>query len=572
MITHFRIANFKRLVSADLELGSTTVFIGPNNKGKTTALQALALWDIGWRRWVEKRDKSAASERAGVTINRRDLYAIPVPGAKLLWTDLHTQGSDRSSGTPRSSKVFIRLEAEGIHEDKPWRCAMEFYYANEESFYCRLTEGDAGKVPKGAREHNVVFLPPMSGLAEREYRKEKGELSVLIGEGQTAQVLRNLCWQLWSLEDKSAWQSLVQHVEALFHIRLNEPQYIKERSELSLTYKEGNGIELDLSSSGRGCQQVVLLLCFLLANPGSVLLLDEPDAHLEILRQRDVYNLITEVAANHGSQIIAASHSEIILQEAAERDVVVAFVGTPHRIDTRSRSSQVKKALESIRMADYYLAEQKGWMLYLEGSTDLAILRRLAQRLNHPAQAVLNDSVPVMYLGTNKPQEARDHFQGLREAKSDLVGFALFDRLERELHKGSQLTELMWSRREIENYLVTRASLRAFVVQGLRSDDLIDEVERGHRLEVLAQCESELINALQLFNKPDPWGPDIKVTDDFLDPLFKRYHEQLGTPQQIFKRDYHGLADAIPVEEIDAEVTSMLDALLTVAQRAQPAS
>ncbi|MFX6782415.1 hypothetical protein ABTH49_19905, partial [Acinetobacter baumannii] len=37
---------------------------------KTTALQALALWDIGWRRWAEKRDRSSASERQGVTIYR----------------------------------------------------------------------------------------------------------------------------------------------------------------------------------------------------------------------------------------------------------------------------------------------------------------------------------------------------------------------------------------------------------------------------------------------------------------------------------------------------------------------
>ena len=191
----------------------------------------------------------------------------------------------------------------------------------------------------------------------------------LIGEGQTAQVLRNLCWQLFSREDKSAWKQLVGHIKRLFHICLFEPQYIKERSELSLGYKESSGVELDLSSSGRGCQQVLLLLCYMLANPGAVLLLDEPDAHLEILRQRDVYNLITEIAAEQGSQIIAASHSEVILQEAAERDVVIAFVGRPHRIDTRSRA-QVRKALESIHMADYYLAEQKGWMLYVEGSTD----------------------------------------------------------------------------------------------------------------------------------------------------------------------------------------------------------
>lgn len=573
MITRFRISNFKRLEAAELELGNAAVFIGPNNSGKTTALQALALWDIGWKRWAEKRDKSSPAERQGVTINRRDLYAIPVPSAKLLWNDLHTHDSDRSSGKPKTDKVLITLEAEGVHEDQPWRCVLEFYYANEESFYCRLKEGEgggnSGKVPAGARKHAIVFLPPMSGLAEREHRKEPGEISVLIGEGQTAQVLRNLCWQLFSREDQGAWKKLVEHIDDLFHIRLQEPVYIKERAELALTYKERNGVELDLSSSGRGCQQVLLLLSFMLANPGAVLLLDEPDAHLEILRQRDVYNLLTDIAESNGSQIVAASHSEVVLQEAAERDVVMAFVGLPHRIDTRARG-QVKKALESIHMADYYLAEQKGWMLYLEGSTDLAILRRLADRLDHPARAILHDSVPVNYLGSNQPQDARNHFQGLCEAKPDLVGLALFDRLGRELHSGSQLVERMWSRREIENYLVTPDSLRAFVQLGLREDDLIEQAERARRSEIMVACIAELAQALAVARRPDPWGPDIKVTDDFLDPLFENYFQRLGTPQQIFKRDYHGLADAIPLDQISPEIGAMLDAILEVARRATP--
>ena len=571
MITRFTIRNFKRLQDATLELGSAAVFIGPNNSGKTTALQALALWDIGWRRWAEKRDKSAASERKGVTINRRDLFAIPVPSAKLLWADLHTHDSSRENGKPKTEKVYINLTAEGDHAGTAWRCSLDFYYANEESFYCRLVDAEDGKVPAGARQHTVVFLPPMSGLAEREYRKEQGEISVLIGEGQTAQVLRNLCWQLHSRTEPVAWKLLCDHIAALFHIRLNAPVYIKERSELSLTYLERNNVELDLSSSGRGCQQVMLLLSFLLANPGSLLLLDEPDAHLEILRQRDVYNLITEVAAASGSQIVAASHSEVVLQEAAERDVVMAFVGKPHRIDTRSRSSQAKKALESIRMADYYLAEQKGWMLYLEGSTDLAILRRLALRLVHPAAGLLGGSVPVVYLGSNKPQEARDHFHGLREAKPDLVGFALFDRLDRELHVGSALTERMWARREIENYLVTPESLSAFVTRDLKADDLIDNAERAERLDVLKACVDELVAALRVARRDDPWGPDIKVTDEFLDPLFENYFQKLGTPQQIFKRDYHGLADGIPLGQLDAEISRQLDALVAAVRQALPA-
>jgi hypothetical protein len=262
------------------------------------------------------------------------------------------------------------------------------------------------------------------------------------------------------------------------------PAFIKERSEITLGYRDESDVDLDISSSGRGCQQVLLLLSYLLANPGAVLLLDEPDAHLEILRQRDIYNLLTAISAETNSQVIAASHSEVVLQEAAERDVVVAFVGKPHRMDTRSKQ-QVRKALESIRMADYFVAQQTGWMLYLEGSTDLAILRRIAERLDHSAKEILGARVPVIYLGSNRPQEARDSFHGLREAKSNLVGFALFDRLDKELLTGSALVERMWSRREIENYLVSPESLRRYVQLGLRSDDLVDEAERKTRLEVL---------------------------------------------------------------------------------------
>lgn len=569
MITKFTISNFKRLDQVEIELGNSVVFIGPNNSGKTSALQALALWDIGWRRWAEKRDESSAKDRAGVVINRRDLNAVPVPSARLLWRDLHTMETSRESGKQKTEKIYIRLKAEGVHHDKPWSCALDFYYANEESFYCRLAEPVDGRVPEGARAHNIVFLPPMSGLADREYRKEAGEIAVLIGEGRTAEVLRNLCWQLHSREDKSGWNRLFQHVQDMFAIELRAPVYIKERSEITLSYRESSGVELDISSSGRGCQQVLLLLSYLLANPGAVLLLDEPDAHLEILRQRDVYNLLTSIAAETNSQVIAASHSEVVLQEAAERDVVVAFVGKPHRMDTRSRH-QVKKALESIRMADYFIAQQKGWMLYVEGSTDLAILQKLAVRLGHKAKDVLSAKVPVNYLGTNKPQEARDHFHGLREAKADLVGIALFDRLDKELQTGSALVERMWKRREIENYLVTPDSLRAFVQLGLRSDDLLDEFERKTRLDVLESCVDELTKALKVTNKPDPWGPDIKVTDDFLDPLFRLFYERLGTPQATFKRDYHGLADVVPVEQIDQEVHRILDAINDIAVSAKP--
>jgi len=66
--------------------------------------------------------------------------------------------------------------------------------------------------------------------------------------------------------------------------------------------------------------------------------------------------LLTEVAHAQGGQIIAASHSEVVLNEAADRDIVIAFVGEPHRID--DRGSQLLKSLKEIGYDQYYQAEE----------------------------------------------------------------------------------------------------------------------------------------------------------------------------------------------------------------------
>lgn len=46
---------------------------------------------------------------------------------------------------------------------------------------------------------------------------------------------------------------------------------------------------------------------------------------------------------------------------------------------------------------------------------------------------------------------------------------------------------------------------------------------------------------------------DIKVTDDFLEPLFKDFYQSLGLPQLTAKRDYYLLADYLEPGDLDAE-------------------
>jgi ABC-type branched-subunit amino acid transport system ATPase component len=115
MLTRLHVRNFKCLDDVDIELGQSVVFIGPNNSGKTVALQALALWDVGRRKWQERRrGQKVPEQRPGVTINRRDLLAIPVPHANLLWRDLHVRDVQRVGGEQKTRGVLIEVTVEGV--------------------------------------------------------------------------------------------------------------------------------------------------------------------------------------------------------------------------------------------------------------------------------------------------------------------------------------------------------------------------------------------------------------------------------------------------------------------------
>lgn len=569
MLTKLTIRNFKLFEEVEIELGQRVVFIGPNNAGKTSALQALALWDVGAKRWLEKRGSGPVpKQRPGVTINRRDLIALPVPAANLLWRNLHVREGIRSEGKTRTRNIRIEISVEGVDKGKSWSCSLEFDYANEESFYCRPPITDDGKrmeVPSHLAELRLAYLPPMSGLSAREDRLELGTINVRLGEGRTADVLRNLCLQVLETENgKEKWQRIVDRIEALFGAKLNEPRYSKERGEVLMDYRTREGIVLDLSTSGRGQQQTLLLLAHMAVNPGAVLLLDEPDAHLEILRQRQIYDVLSEQAKETGSQIIAASHSEVILNEAAGRDMVIAFVGQPHRID--DRGSQVLKALRDIRFEDYYLAEETGWVLYLEGPTDLAMLQAFARKLDHEAQQYL-ERPSVHYVG-NQSRKAQEHFYALREAKPDLVGIAIYDRLDKELPGDPYLVQRMWKRRELENYLCQREVLLRFAEdQGRRRGG--GELFGVQWRKTMEKAIEHVEGALRTLGK-DPWSADIKASEDFLEPLFKQFYQSLNLPNLMSKTDYHVLAAFVPANAIDPQIKDVLDAIVVTANAAKP--
>ena len=576
MLTRLTVRNFKRFEEVVIELGNPVVFIGPNNSGKTSALQALALWDVGLKRWNEKRHGKMPEVRPGVTVNRRDLVTLPVPEANLLWRDLRVRDVRAAAGGERTtSNIRIEIVVDGMSKGRAWRCGLEFDYANEESFYCRplrLDPGQAGarmEIPDQAQRVRLALLPPLSGLATTETRLDSGAVNVRIGEGRTAEVLRNLCYRIHEASEER-WRQLLGRMQLLFRVELLPPRYLVERGEIVMAYRERD-VTLDLSAAGRGLQQTLLLLAYLYANPGAVLLLDEPDAHLEVLRQRQTYHLLREVANANGSQIVVASHSEVLLHEAVDRDTVVAFVGRPHRVD--DRGSQVLKALREIGFEHYVQAHETGWALYLGNAAELAVLRTLARRIGH-ATAMEALRRPLVHYVAHQPAAARRHFLGLREALPEVRAVALFERDAGGEEDLPLFHSLRWRRRQLANYVCSQASLEAYAAASGAADELgplFSPAEGETRRLAMRHAIDRVRSALQQRGAGSPWGADLEASDEVLRPLFHAYFGALGQPHPPANGALPELAEHVPEAEIDPEIRAKLDAIVQVAAAAHPA-
>lgn len=132
----------------------------------------------------------------------------------------------------------------------------------------------------------------------------------------------------WLDHEADRWDDIRGHIDELFGVEIEAPRYLAGRGEVAMRYREC-GMWHELSSSGRGLRQTLLLLTHAYLNEGAVLLLDEPVAHLSVPRQRQTFRVINEVAEETGSQIIAASHSEALLDDAANRCTVIELAD-PH--------------------------------------------------------------------------------------------------------------------------------------------------------------------------------------------------------------------------------------------------
>ena len=409
-------------------------------------------------------------------------------------------------------------------------------------------------------------------------------------------MLRNLSLLVYKHSPED-WDQIVKLMMRLFAVKLGKPQETA-RGSIDLFYRQDGVKEfLDIALPGRGFQQMLLLFAYLYYHRRSVLLIDEPDAHLEILRQKQVYVLLREIASKNESQVILVTHSEVILEEALDHNLTLFLEG---HADDLAAKTNIRNALKHYGADHYVRAKQRGYVLYVEGSTDLDILRALAHRLHHPAADSWDERINAFYVQNNFPDPDLDaelerveggfgvtpqkHFFALRDMIPELAGLAILDN-DGKGRQGSDeggLRTAYWNRYEGENYFVTPHVLKAYAKQeysdmplfgqfGRDIDEVLDALileyifsDRSRDFATWRGLDAEAARLLW-----EARTERIKLSD-FAEEFFRRLADRLGHAMLLRKGELHRLVEFTDPLSIPEEVSEKLDLMTELFAAARP--
>jgi len=401
----------------------------------------------------------------------------------------------------------------------------------------------------------------MTGLSidEPVYRRPK--VDQLLGQGKPGEIIRNLLVEAHQSEE--AWSELSKCIERMFRYQILPPD--SAGADIIAEYRERpDGPRLDIASAGSGFQQVLMLLTFLHTRGKSVLLLDEPDAHLHVILQDVIFSELHTVALKRKSQLIIATHSEVIINSVEPR-LLCAMLAKPRLLESVADQASLVSALNVLTPIEIMEAVDAPGILYLEGHTDLSILREWARILNHPALETLTTRLFWQAINFEtrlgaKGKQSKEHYEALQLIKV-IPGLELIDG---DAHPdiqdkvtGEGLQRLRWKRYEIESYLLHPDALARYVEKMIAPEP---------ELKALATQSVQALKQYFEDNLPpavvrDPLGDhaflnSTKARREILPPMLAA----AGLPG-IPYTEYHEIAAVMLPEEIHPEVSEKLDGI-----------
>ncbi|MDR3286061.1 MAG: ATP-binding protein [Prevotellaceae bacterium] len=573
MIHKLVLKNFKKVKEETFLFNTFDLIVGANNSGKSTILQALAIWQF----CVEQFRLTRKKGKNGIQIVLPNFTALPVPEFNLLWTDKTDRKYEDDIKRPnKKNQIYIYIEIDVYWKKtdtgEEQNFCVQLRYQSPQSVYARPLNGwtEFTAIDQHREMPYIVYVPPFSGLEPHEKWLAEANVRQNVGKAQPGSVLRNLLYRVVNREgvaikDNPDWAQIKFCVEKWFGIELLPPEFDPESStEIIVEYRQ-NKKTFDVISGGSGFHQILTLLAFLYGyNRATTMLFDEPDAHLHVNLQRQIINYLKE---NTQMQFLIATHSEEFIKGIEFESILSILSGQPKRVHS---SSSIISALSTIDNIDIVRTQDSPFILYLEGEDDERILSAWANTLN---QTEIYQKFYPYFLGGSTKQDmtakADRHYEALKQIVPKLKRAVLldFDNEQVAINPPANQPVLNeWKRKNIDNYLLVPDAWKRSVQKAINvSDslmkpynDVIDKVFSEQNLtlptgstwkNVKAQIFSVIDGKKLLFENPDSLFEQIKNEDS-----------------ANLKINRSAIASMMTTDEIHNDINTFFDNLAIIAE------
>ncbi|MGB9121698.1 MAG: AAA family ATPase, partial [Candidatus Angelobacter sp.] len=413
------------------------LLVGKNNSGKTAllkALSALSALPMEGRPYVPQETRKFVNDLAGYLREpgTTDAYEVnilfeveegdtlPIDGDQASWNGFISKHRTTASYSfmfmPRQSEdqVIFRSAQLQIEGQAP----LDFLGANDQGFFyhgfqsegSRFRETVATRISSSGRaisgpdrKNYWVPLPtsdyfkPLLPLLGSRYVAVHRVAAPWVGF-QTAEVLldnaENLSVFLQTLRGNKvrAFRQIEKIVKEIFpDLTSVNPAMQPNRVYITLT-REGMEQDIPLSHSGTGVEQVLAIATFAItAEPGAILLLDEPHSFLHPTAERQLIRFLNE---DNKHRYVIATHSAVFINSVeADRITHVEAPGLPY--DSQPAPPEIGRVLRDLgyRNSDILFYDS---LIVVEGKSDKTILPHLLRASGISSTALSGIGFPTM--------------------------------------------------------------------------------------------------------------------------------------------------------------------------------
>jgi predicted ATPase len=326
MITSIALTNFKCFKSLTLELAALNVFAGMNGAGKSTVIQSLLALRQSWESESLHRCRIQLNGKLAELGTAGEVYCAEPSSEFIELSFLSAKLGRRLELKCRQSELHskdyvLQVDPAWNTGDNDFELFQEpFNYLNAERVGPRKTmqipPDDGHQYWVGRCGENAAHIVASLELRKRQVQSEL----TLEGADEKTFPLLHYQWVLWM-------ERLFPGFAADSEVYTMADQV---RIGLALQRKSGQSLYVRPPNTGFGLSYVVgVIVAGLVASPDTVLIVENPEAHLHPKAQSGIGEFLARVAAG-GAQVFVETHSEHVLN--GMRRMVKQTVLTPEKI------------------------------------------------------------------------------------------------------------------------------------------------------------------------------------------------------------------------------------------------